>query len=416
MRLFTSDIHYQIQRLERSYDRDEENGYDLSFEIQCYHQDLQEFDYLKKYIIYNQGLYDTQHLSISLEANKAINEFFRILYGPSQREIDSMRILENHLSISNLYRVIEFIDYPEVYKKKMVPKILSKIQRHYSRMYLKYTDEGELTHDFLSESLSLTYETVEIKSIFTYVDTLLNKGKLENKIKKIFERYMNSQMSYQKTDLYEFLLKQYPGSTLEENLSKEDFREILKKYLFFKSMDGNIHLHTENEYRLPFGQKLPKNLEYDEYYDYDEGPTKKFGKEPDFFKCCYFLPDILIESASIIIDKVLDIPNLVDTLYIWSSWSYCLKSIFYYDYELKTAIEYTNEDYLEGRIPNQHHLMYSYRCRSGVIVQVVSDNPSQFSYKNLCRMPLLKIGINEEYVYYPTIDISKVKLDLPKRW
>ncbi len=442
MGLYSDEIHKKISQLERSIGYHDEDGYEKVEEIKNYHRELEEFEYLKFYLRNHQGLYDIQHESITSEKKRAINDFFKILFGPLDREINYIRMMKERIFESKmdiLSKIFAYLDYSDINPNEKVNDIYSSLLGH-RKKYLKYdTTDGILDETYLVEANTVsgrivprteTEGYIDIQPIFYMVHHLFSREEIINKIKSIFYHRMRTSGNYHKTELYEYILKEYPGSTLEENLSKEDFREILKKYLFFEVVDGNEHLHTDTRYLLPFGIKREKpqkhyedEEEYDYYDEYDEYDSKTFKHGIEFFECCYFLPDILVERVNIILDEFLSIPKLVDTLYMWSSWSYYLSGISLYDSKEKKSIQYTEEDYLENRIPNNPNVLYHYCCRSGSYSTSCSERPETFGRKNACRRPIIRIGIDmreESKSYYMEylleIDIRKVKINIPDRW
>lgn len=438
MGLYSDEIHKRIERLERSIGYHDEDGYEKVEEIKNYHRELEEFEYLKYYLRNHQGLYDIQHESITSEKKRAINDFFKILFGPLDREMNYIRMMKESIfegKMDILSKISAYLDYSEINPSEEVSNLYSSLSGH-RRKYLKFdTTDGRLDENYLLEAniflgRKIPEGYIDIQPIFHMVQHLFNREEIINKIKSIFYHRMRTSGNYQKTELYEYMIKEYPGSTLEESLSKEDFREILKKYLFFEVIDGNQHLHTDSRYLLPFGIKRERpqkhyedEEEYDYYDEYEEYDSKTFKHGIEFFECCYFLPDILVERVNIIIDEFLSIPKVVDTLYIWSSWSYYIGGISLYDSKEKKSYQYTEEDYLENRIPNVPYVMYHYCCRSGSYSSLCSDKPETFGRKNACRRPIFRIGIDmreESKSYYMDhlleIDIRKVKINIPERW
>ncbi len=442
MGLYSDEIHKRIERLERSIGYHDEDGYEKVEEIKNYHRDLEEFEYLKYYLRNHQGLYDNQHESITSEKKRAINDFLKIIFGPLDREINYIRMMKDSIfegKMDILNKISAYLDYSEINLPEGDSNLYSSLFGH-QRKYLKYdTTDGRLDETYLVEANTLSGMMVprskiegyiDIQPIFQMIHHLFGREEIINKIKSLFYHRMKSSHDYRKTELYEYILKEYPGSTLEESLSKEDFREILKKYLFFEVVNGNEHLHTDTRYLLPYGKRIVKphkhyedEEEYDYYDEYDEYDSKTFKHGIEFFECCYFLPDILVERVSIILDEFLSIPKVVDTLYMWSSWSYYLSCISLYNSKEKKSYQYTEEDYLKNRIPNDPNVMYHYCCRSGSYSEASSERPETFGRKNACRRPIIRIGIDmreESKSYYMEhlleIDIRKVKINIPDRW
>lgn len=323
---------------------------------------IREFDELSNYLKNHEGFYNPKYCTISPIAQRAINHLYRFIFWPSKEdERIQQSIIRKVLSPFVVNKVNQYLVQPnkdvrnECHKKDIIV--------YHSQSY-KYDKEKYLHFDIEDGSLSIDTNEECLRTIFgeykrkgsIYIENIYylmqesmywNSGKIRIELKIIFsdmnilpkyvgkwdnswinrvKKHKPTKHKFMRTDLYQYLVN--------ENLlkiSKESFILLLKKYLFFKIAYGGRHLFSPTQYKIAYKGPYSDKVE-DTYFEEslsdeeDEELRPKYVKKgDDFFQCCYFLPDLLIERIQEEIDNYLSfdylnyksfyLPSYIDTLY-----------------------------------------------------------------------------------------------------
>lgn len=156
----------------------------------------------------------------------------------------------------------------------------------------------------------------ELRIIFSQLDILPKyRGGWNNKVNK----HKPMKKKFMRTDLYQYIVNEKLMK-----ISKDSFIQLMYKYLFFKIAHGGKHLFSPTQYKTAYkgsysdeGENtyLHNCTEYEDEID-EELSQKYVKKGDDYFQCCYFIPDLLIERMKEDIDNYLTKNSLfLDILY-----------------------------------------------------------------------------------------------------
>ncbi len=425
-----------------------------------------KYDYMKIYLDNHEEVYDTSFETLSPNCIRAINRFLSLNFGLCKNEKNLKKRIINCFSLPVAMKIFEYMDLP---LNDFDPKFIKFFQPLFTKafyqkksVYLKYrlsdgylctvgTDVKESTRvdsvdiEKYSKFIVLQkpflvdkeYGYVYINQVYKWTrDRLIN---IHEDIYQLFHRNLSTFSNYQNSDFYQYLITKYRGSLLEEDVSKEKFTHLLRKYIFQKIVGGERHLYTLSDYMYPFHETekytdIPMKdfhddedeIVYKEDSDDDEEEVRMFTFNrylrtgDNFFDCCYFVPYIYIDNVNHFIDKIFKIPHFIDTIYQWSNWTYYVRKIEVFNKVKKESkvlsnerVKYLLKDQLSP-LDSDSHYRYQYVDFKGESISSLLK-PIDFCKKFKCRLPIYRPDNLEEedrgkYIeYFPILSLLNLK-------
>ncbi len=324
----------------------------LKKEMNQSHWCIQEFHELSNYLTYHVGFYNPKYCTLSHVAVSAINNLFREIYWPSMIERCRQKFVLNRIHPTYITeRIFRYVDTVE-YRREQKDTIVLNSDFAKCGKYLKFNPEdGSLlkTSPSQFEDFKLIYseepipqETLYIDNVYIFVKRSMysNNCKINQELRILLcdigllpkykgdwdyswssrvKKHKPKKSRFMKSDLYQYLLNQNLLS-----ISKDTFSHIFMKYLFFKIAHGGRHLFSPTQYQSSYEGPYSDQHEdtYLNEYTVSDGEAgedltiKYVMRGDDFFRCCYFLPDVLIErileDIHIFLDKN---HHFIDILY-----------------------------------------------------------------------------------------------------
>lgn len=413
--LYLSELQIKESKIHKKIDRsgdDHDYLLEMFSELKDTKQEIDDYEYLEMYLSdHENGCYDTQFVSISPRRVRIMNQLFSLLFGLTKTEKKTKKIIMNHLTLPISCKVLDFIgcsmkEYDVKYLKEI--DYLSRISN--TLFYCYHPEEYDVKKMFSKSRNS--YDTINILDLYQW--TKRKMIYIEVEMMDIFHENFHEESKYRNSDFYHFLMRKYPSQRLDSELSKEDFQNLFCKYMFFKTMEGTYHLCSNSEYRsshTAFGESYIDEYEEDyeeheEYYHryedeedgyhctYDDSTFRRYPRKNDnFFKCSYFIPDVVLDKFDIFMNKILSIPHLVDTLYQWSNWTYTLEKVQRFNKKLGGKVVLND-------IQIRHHIQHPMREKDSEFdymhiyvhwsgeKEISYNHPISFSNKMNCRITL----------------------------